>query len=240
MGLKTSEHISKIVVHPSNPNTIWVAAQGPLWSSGGERGLYKSTDGGSNWNKVLGGNEWTGVTDLVVDPRNPDHMYAATWQRHRTIAAYMGGGPDSGLHRSTDGGETWTKLTSGLPSSNLGKIGLAISPQQPDVLYAAIELDRTTGGVYKSVDRGSSWKKMSDAVSGATGPHYYQELYASPHAFDRLYLMDVRIQVSDDGGANFRRLKEEKKHSDNHAIACLLYTSPSPRDATLSRMPSSA
>ncbi len=219
MGLKSSEHISKIIVHPSNPNTIWVAAQGPLWSSGGERGLYKSTDGGSTWNKVLGGNEWTGVTDLAVDPRNPDHMYAATWQRHRTIAAYMGGGPDSGIHRSTDGGETWHKLTSGLPSSNLGKIGLAISPQQPDVLYAAIELDRTTGGVYKSVDRGSSWSKMSDAVSGATGPHYYQELYASPHAFDRLYLMDVRIQVSDDGGANFRRLKEEKKHSDNHAIA---------------------
>lgn len=219
MGLKTSEHISKIIVHPENSNVIWVAAQGPLWSSGGERGLYKTTDGGTEWTKVLGGNEWTGVTDLIMDPRNPDHLYAATWQRHRTVAALMGGGPDSGLHRSLDGGDTWEKLSTGLPGSNMGKIGICLSPQKPDIIYAAIELDRKKGGVYKSTDRGSSWTKMSDAVSGATGPHYYQELYASPHAFDRLYLMDVRIQVSDDGGANFRRLNESNKHSDNHAIA---------------------
>ena len=219
VGLKTSEHISKIIVHPTNPNTVWVAAQGPLWSKGGERGLYKSEDGGGTWNKVLGGNEWTGVTEVVMDPRNPDLLYAATWQRHRTVAALMGGGPDSGLHKSTDGGNTWVELTTGLPKSNMGKIGLAISPQQPDIIYAAIELDRTTGGVYKSMDRGSSWSKMSNTVSGATGPHYYQELYASPHAFDRLYLMDVRVQVSDDGGKNFRRLQERDKHSDNHAIA---------------------
>ena len=219
MGLKESQHISEIIVHPSNPDVVWVAAQGPLWNKGGERGLYKSIDGGTAWKKVLGDNDWTGVTDIAMDPRNPDLMYAATWQRHRTVAAYMGGGPESGIHRSTDGGETWEKLSSGLPSSNLGKIGMAISPQKPDIIYAAIELDRTKGGVYKSTDRGSSWTKMSDAVSGATGPHYYQELYASPHAFDRLYLMDVRIQVSDDGGANFRRLQERDKHSDNHAIA---------------------
>ena len=219
VGLKTSEHISKIIVHPTNPNTVWVAAQGPLWSKGGERGLYKSEDGGGTWNKVLGGNEWTGVTEVVMDPRNPDVLYAATWQRHRTVAALMGGGPDSGIHKSTDGGNTWVELTSGLPKSNMGKIGIAISPQQPDIIYAAIELDRTTGGVYKSIDRGSSWSKMSNTVSGATGPHYYQELYASPHAFDRLYLMDVRVQVSDDGGRNFRRLQERDKHSDNHAIA---------------------
>ena len=131
----------------------------------------------------------------------------------------MGGGPNTGLYRSEDGGETWTKLKTGLPQGYLGKIGLAISPQQPDVLYAAIELNRTQGAVYRSSNRGASWTKMSDAVSGATGPHYYQELYASPHQFDRLYLMDVRIQVSDDGGKNFRRLKEQYKHSDNHAIA---------------------
>ena len=219
MGLNTSEHISKIIVHPENSNIVWVAAQGPLWSSGGERGLYKTTDGGTEWKKVLGGNEWTGVTDLIIDPRNPDQLYAATWQRHRTVAALMGGGPDSGIHRSLDGGETWEKLSTGLPGSNMGKIGICLSPQKPDIIYAAIELDRKKGGVYKSTDRGSSWKKMSDAVSGATGPHYYQELYASPHAFDRLYLMDVRIQVSDNGGANFRRLNESQKHSDNHAIA---------------------
>jgi photosystem II stability/assembly factor-like uncharacterized protein len=156
-----------------------------------------------------------------MDPRNPDVLYAATWQRHRTTAAYMGGGPGSGLHRSRDGGETWEQLKTGLPKSNMGKIGLAISPQKPDILYAAIELDQRKGGLYKSEDQGSSWTKQSDAVSGATGPHYYQELYASPHQFDRIYLMDVRVQISDDGGKNFRRMKEEYKHSDNHAMAFL-------------------
>ena len=218
MGLKDSEHISKIIVHPSNPSVVYVAVQGPLWSKGGERGLYKSTDGGSSWKQVLGDSEWTGVTDILMDPRDPDLMYAATWQRHRTVAAYMGGGPGSGIHRSRDGGETWQELTSGIPKSNLGKIGLALSHQKPDEIYAAIELDRTTGGLFKSFDQGDSWKKMSDAVSGATGPHYYQELYACPHNYDRLYLMDVRIQVSDDGGRNFRRLNERNKHSDNHSI----------------------
>lgn len=219
MGLKTSEHISKIIIHPKNSDIIWVASQGPLWSKGGERGLYKSIDGGKNWKQVLGDNQWIGVTDMVVDPRNADWMYAATWQRHRTVAAYMGGGPGSGIHRSTDGGETWEQLSKGLPTSDMAKIGLAISPQNPDIVYAAIELDRRKGGVYRSSDRGSSWEKRSDAVSGATGPHYYQELYASPHAFDRLYLVDVRIQVSDDGGKTFRRLKEDLKHSDNHSVA---------------------
>ncbi len=218
VGLGESEHISKIVVHPADPDTVWIAAQGPLWSSGGDRGLFKTTDGGDSWVKVLAAGEWTGVTDLVMDPRDPDVLYAATWQRHRTVAAHVGGGPESGIHRSTDGGDTWTELTIGLPDGNLGKIGLAISPQNPDVLYAAIELDNRSGGVWRSADRGASWSKRSDAVSGGTGPHYYQELVASPHAFDRIYLMDVRIQVSDDGGTTFRRLEEEFKHSDNHAL----------------------
>ncbi|MEE8207307.1 MAG: hypothetical protein V3T82_10175, partial [Nitrospinaceae bacterium] len=219
MGLKKSHHISKIIVHPKNSDIVWVAAQGPLWSKGGERGLYKTTDGGKKWKKVLGDNKWVGVTDILIDPRNPDQLYAATWQRHRNVAAYMGGGPGSGIHRSSDGGETWEKLSNGLPGSNMAKIGLAISPQNPDVIYAAIELDRTTGGVYRSAYRGSSWTKQSDAVSGATGPHYYQELYASPHQFDRLYLVDVRMQISNDGGKTFTRMKEQFKHSDNHALA---------------------
>jgi photosystem II stability/assembly factor-like uncharacterized protein len=217
-GLERSEHLAKIVVHPDEPDTLWVAAQGPLWSPGGERGLYRTTDGGRSWTKVLGGGEWTGVTDVVIDPRDPDRLWAATWQRQRTVAAYLGGGPESGIHASTDGGRTWTKLAGGLPTGNLGKIGLAISPQRPDVLYAAIELDRRTGGVWRSEDRGASWKKMSDAVAGATGPHYYQELYADPHRFDRIWLVDVRMQVSDDGGATFRRMSEEFKHSDNHSL----------------------
>ena len=219
MGLKKSEHISEIIIHPENSDIIWVAAQGPLWSKGGERGLYKSVDGGKKWKRTLGNNEWTGVTDVVMDPRDPDLLYAATWDRHRTVAAYMGGGPGSGIHRSSDGGMTWEKLTSGIPKSNLGKIGLAISPQKPDEVYAAIELDRTKGGIFKSWDRGSSWTKQSDAVSGATGPHYYQELYADPHVYDKIYLANNRIIVSDNGGKDYYNMSENKKHSDNHDIA---------------------
>jgi photosystem II stability/assembly factor-like uncharacterized protein len=219
LGLEDSQHISKIIVHPEDSDVVWVASQGPLWSAGGDRGLFKTADGGQTWKKVLGGGEWTGVTDVVIDPRDPDVLYAATWQHQRTVAAYMGGGPETGLHRTGDGGETWEKLTEGLPRGPMAKIGLAISPQKPDVLYAAIELNRREGAVYRSTDRGSSWEKRSDAVAGATGPHYYQELYASPHAFDRIYLVDVRMQVSDDGGKSFRRMKEAHKHSDNHSIA---------------------
>ncbi len=218
LGLKNSEHISEIIVHPDNSDVVWVASQGPLWSKGGERGLYKTIDGGKSWNRVLGNNEWTGVTDIMIDPRNSDVLYAATWDRHRTVAALMGGGPGTAIYRSDDGGDHWTKLTNGLPKSNLGKIGITISPQNPDVVYAAIELDRTQGAVYRSEDRGASWKKMSNTVSGGTGPHYYQELYASPHKFDRLYLMNVRVLTSEDGGKTFVQLKEKDKHSDNHAI----------------------
>ena len=219
MGLKKSEHLSKIIVHPNNSNIIWVASQGPLWSKGGERGIYKSTNGGESWQQTLGDSEWVGATDLLIDPRNSDLLYAATWQRHRTVAGYLGGGPGTAIYKSNDGGDNWTKLKKGLPKSNMGKIGLVLSPQKPDVIYAAIELDRRTGGVYKSENRGTSWKKMSDAVAGGTGPHYYQELYASPHNFDEIYLADNYMQVSFDGGKTFVRMNETEKHVDNHAVA---------------------
>ena len=217
-GLKNSEHISKIFVKSNDPNTIFVASQGPLWSSGGERGLYKSINGGDDWKLVLSGNKWTGVTDIVVDSRNEDIMYAATWQRHRNVAAYVGGGPGTKIFKSIDGGENWKQLKVGLPSGKMGKIGLAISPINPDILYAAIELDRRKGAVYRSANQGESWKKMSNTVSGATGPHYYQELVASPHKLDKIYLMDVRVQVSENGGKTFYRMNESNKHSDNHSM----------------------
>lgn len=219
MGLKASEHISKIIIHPTNSKILWVASQGPLWSSGGERGVYKSTDGGATWKRTLGDDEWVGATDLLIDPRNPDRLYAATWQRHRTVAGYLGGGPGTAIYTSTDGGENWVKLSQGLPSGSMGKIGLAISPQNPDVVYAAIELDRRKGGVYRSENHGASWTKMSDAVAGGTGPHYYQELYASPHNFDEIYLANNYMLVSFDGGKTFTQMNEEEKHVDNHAVA---------------------
>ena len=219
LGLKNSEHISKIIVHPSDPNVLWVASQGPLWSKGGERGVYKSIDGGKSWKRTLGDTEWTGATDLLIDPRDPDVLYAATWQRHRTVAMYLGGGPGSGIHKSTDGGETWTKLATGIPKSNLGKIGLAMSHFDPNTIYAAIELDRTKGGVFISKNQGLTWKKQSDAVSGGTGPHYYQELYASPHHEGRLYLMNNYVQISEDHGKTFYTMNEKNKHVDSHAMA---------------------
>ena len=218
MGLSESQHLGTIIIHPTDSDTLWVAAQGPLWNKGGERGLYMTTDGGETWTKTLGGGEWTGVTDIVIDPRDPDVLYAATWQHHRTVAAYMGGGPESGLHKSSDGGKTWTALKTGLPTGNLGKIGLAISQQNPDVVYAAIELNRRKGGVWRSSDRGASWEKGAAAVGGGTGPHYYQELFSSPHQFDRLYLVGPTVQKSEDGGKTFAPMPHPNQHGDMHAI----------------------
>ncbi len=219
MGLTKSEHLSKIIVHPENSDILWVASQGPLWSKGGERGVYKSTDSGNSWKRTLGDDEWIGATDIIIDKNNNNILYAATWQRHRTVAGYLGGGPGSGIYKSVDGGESWQKLSKGLPSSNMGKIGLTMAPQNTDIIYAAIELNRRTGGVYKSLDKGASWTKMNDAIAGGTGPHYYQEIYASPHNFNEIYLADNYMQVSYDGGKTFERMNESEKHVDNHAVA---------------------
>ena len=219
MGLESSEHIGKILVDPQDSNVVYVAAQGPLWSAAGERGLFKSVDGGQTWEKVLGDGDHTGVNDVVMDPRDPQVLYAATHQRFRTVAALIDGGPETAIHKSTDGGVTWRKLGEGLPEEDMGRIGLAISPQNPDVVYATIELAWRQGGFYRSADGGETWEKRNDYISGGTGPHYYQEIFASPHRFDRVYQMDVRIQYTDDGGKNFEQLDEENKHSDNHAIA---------------------
>ena len=186
MGLKESERIGNIIVHPEDSNTVYVAAQGPLWSGGGDRGLYKTTDAGDNWEQILKSGEYTGVNEVRMDPRDSDVLYAATHQRLRSVAVLINGGPESSIQKSTDGGKTWRKLSKGLPEEDMGKIGLAISPQKPDVVYATIELANRSGGFWRSEDGGESWEKRSDYLSSATGPHYYQEIYASPHVFSTL------------------------------------------------------
>ena len=219
MGLEDSQHIGMIRVDPRDSRVVYVAAQGPLWSGGGDRGLYKTVDGGESWEKILGGGEYTGVSEVHLDPRNPDVLYAVTWQRFRNVAGLMDGGPETGIHKSTDGGYTWRELTEGLPEENMGKTGLAISPIKPNVVYATIELKQRTGGVWRSEDGGETWEKQSDYVASGTGPHYYQEIFASPHKFDLLYHMDVYLHVSEDGGKNFVKTEYQDKHVDHHAMA---------------------
>lgn len=216
MGLKESEHIAKIHVDPRDSNTVFVAAQGPLWSEGGERGLFKTTDGGKTWKNVLEVDVHTGVTDLVVDPRDPDVMIAATYQRRRHVWTLVNGGPGSSIHKTTDGGETWRKVTSGLPSVDLGRIGLAMAPADPDVVYAVVEAALGEGGLYRSNNRGESWKKMSSYVPGS--PQYYNELVADPNHVDRVYAMDTWLHVTEDGGKSFTAVGEKTKHVDNHAM----------------------
>ena len=219
LGLRGSEHIGMIAIDPRDSDTVYVAVQGPLWSEGGERGLYKSTDGFVTWEKILGGGDYTGVNEVHLDPRDPDVLYAVTHQKYRNVAALINGGPESGIHKSTDGGRTWRELTNGLPDDDKGKIGLAVSPIDPDIVYATVELAHREGGFYRSADGGESWTKQSDYLSGGTGPHYYQEIFASPHQLDRVYQMDVRLHVTEDGGKSFSRLRTTHKHSDNDALA---------------------
>ncbi|MHB8054025.1 MAG: WD40/YVTN/BNR-like repeat-containing protein [Candidatus Aminicenantales bacterium] len=221
MGLKNSEHISRILIDPRNSAVIFVAAEGPLWSAGGERGLYKSTDGGKTWALSLDISKDTGVASAEFDPGNPDILYAAAYQRRRTVAAFMGGGPESGIYKSEDAGKTWRKLTVGLPKGDIGKIGLAVSPLDPRVVYATVEASPEERGFYRSSDRGESFEKRNAYISGGTGPHYYQEIFADPTVFDRVYQMDPGLMATDDGGKTFRRVPEKNKHGDNHAMAFL-------------------
>lgn len=219
MGLKESEHISKILVDPRDSNVVYVAAEGPLWSAGGQRGLYKSSSNGQSWRLCLEISPDTGVTDVAFDPQNPDILYASAYQRRRSVASFLAGGPESGIYKSCNAGESWRRLSVGLPNGHMGRIGLAVSPQKPQVVYATIEADKKERGFYRSADRGESWEKRSPYISNGTGPHYYQEIYADPHRFDRVYQMDVYLHVSDDGGKTFRKLGDQYKHSDNHALA---------------------
>ena len=216
VGLENSEHIGKIVVHPTDGNTVFVAAQGPLWKSGGDRGLYKTSDGGKTWTKILNISDDTGVNEVHLDPSNPDIMYATAYQRRRHTWVLIDGGPESGIYKSTDGGKTWRTINRGLPGGDKGRIGLAISPINPEVVYAAVEAADGQSGFYRSADRGETWQRQSSYVSSS--PQYYQEIVACPHKFDRIYALDTLLMVSEDGGKNFSPLGEADKHVDNHAI----------------------
>ncbi len=219
MGLSQSEHIGKILIDPRNSDVILVAAEGPLWSGGGERGLYKSVNGGKSWNAVLTVDQYTGVTDIEFDPSNPDVVYAATYQRFRRTWALMAGGPNSGIYKSTDNGSTWRQVTQGLPGGDMGKIGLAVTPADPNLVYATIEANQKEKGFYRSTNKGESWEKRNSYISGGTGPHYYQEIEASPDNPDLVYQMDVFLHVTTDGGNTFDYLTNGRtKHSDNHAL----------------------
>ncbi len=216
MGLKASEHIAKILVDPRNSQVVFVAAQGPLWKAGGDRGLYKTTDGGKTWKAVLTVDGHTGVTDIVLDPRNPEVIYAATYQRRRHVWGMVNGGPGCGIHKSLDGGQTWTRLNEGLPKDDLGRIGLAIPLGEPDTVYATIEAANKAGGFFRSTDGGQNWERRNEQVSGAA--MYYQELFCDPKDPKRVYSMDTWMQVTEDGGKTWRRVGETSKHVDNHAL----------------------
>ncbi|MFW5946878.1 MAG: VPS10 domain-containing protein [Gemmatimonadota bacterium] len=216
MGLEDSEHIGKILIDPRDSDVVWVAAQGPLWSSGGDRGLYKTTDGGETWTHVLDISEYTGVTDIVMDPRDPDVVIAAAWQRMRKVWTLIAGGPESGLWKTTDGGETWEELTRGLPTSvDVGRYGLCLSPADPDYVYAVLEAQYDAGGFYRSTDRGASWRKVNDWTSRG---NYYQELICDPVDRDRVFAMDTYTRITTDGGETIDRFPNPNRHVDDHAL----------------------
>ena len=215
MGLKNSEHIGNILVHPENSDVVYVSAYGPLWSKGGDRGIYKTEDGGNTWNNILNIDEHTGFNEIHMDPRNPDILYAASHQRRRHVYTYVGGGPGSGLHKSVDGGKSWIEINKGLPSVEIGRIGMDISDANPEIIYAIVEAAERKGGFYKSTNRGETWVKQSSKV---TSGNYYQEIFADPVDEDIVYIMDTWMAVTHDGGKTFKNVGEDYKHVDNHAM----------------------
>lgn len=215
MGLKTSEHIGKIAVDPNNSDVVFVAAYGPLWKDGGERGIYRTSDGGKTWKQVLNISEHTGCNEVMIDPRNSNVIYAAAHQRQRKVFTYIGGGPESAIYKSTDGGSTWNKIMNGLPSVYIGRIGMAMSPVNPDYLFAIVEAQDGKGGFFASTDRGASWEKRSGT---STSGNYYQEIFCDPKDINKIYAEDTYAKVSLDGGRTFKNLGEKSKHVDNHII----------------------
>ena len=219
LGLEETRHTGRVRVHPTDPDRVWVAAQGNLWRPSPDRGVYRSTDGGSTWEQVLFIDESTGATDLVVNPRDPDVLYAAMYQRQRRAWGFNGGGPGSGIYKSTDGGDSWTELTTGLPGGEKGRIGLAIAASNPSVLNALVEHEAESGG-YRSEDGGESWEKVSERNGR---PMYYSHVYIDPTDENRVYTLATTSHVSDDGGRSFRVIAPRPTydvgvHADHHAM----------------------
>jgi photosystem II stability/assembly factor-like uncharacterized protein len=215
MGLRDSGHISMIRIHPENGDVVWVAAQGPLWNPGGDRGLFKTENGGASWSKILDIDRDTGVNEFVMHPDDLDVIVASSYQRRRHVWTLINGGPGSGIHKTTDGGKTWRKIEKGLPEGDLGRIGLAMAPSSPNVLYAIIEAEEEQG-VYRTTDFGESWEKRSDHMT--TSPQYYNELVVDPQDPDVVYALDTFTHRSEDGGATWSRVSIENRHVDDHAL----------------------
>jgi len=216
MGLNKSEHIGKILIDPQNSNVIWVAAQGPLWASGGDRGLYKSVDGGTTWDKVLEISENTGVSDIAFDPENTDIVYATSYQRRRHVYTLIDGGPESTIYKTEDGGKSFRKIEKGLPKVEKGRIGIAVSPANANYVYAIVEAAEGKGGFFRSTNKGESWKKMNSYLAGS--PQYYQEIIADPIDKNCVYSMDTYGRYTLDGGESFTKFSYKSKHVDEHAL----------------------
>ncbi|HEY6373267.1 MAG TPA: glycosyl hydrolase [Candidatus Sulfotelmatobacter sp.] len=215
LGLKKSEHMGRVVIDPRDSKVVYVAAEGPLWGADGDRGLYKSGDGGKTWKAVLTISENTGVADVAIDPSNPDIVYAAAYQRRRHVFTLIDGGPESAIYKSTDAGATWNKLKSGLPSVDMGRIGLAVSPADPNVVYATVEAADGKGGIFRSSDKGATWEKRNDFDQGAM---YYARVVTDPKNVDRIFVMAVQLRESLDGGKTLQKVSETNHHGDNHAM----------------------
>jgi photosystem II stability/assembly factor-like uncharacterized protein len=217
LGLERSERIHRIVLHPTDPDVAWVGAMGPAWSGGEERGVFKTTDGGQTWRKVLYVNESTGISDLVMDPRNPNKLLAGMWQFRRWPWFFESGGEGSGLYVTYDGGESWRKLSheDGLPVGNLGRIGLSIARNNPDVVYALVEAE--TSALIRSDDGGRTWTSVNTQRGVASRPFYYTDIFVDPLNENRVWNIHSRITLSEDGGRNFETIGQGV-HSDNHAL----------------------
>jgi photosystem II stability/assembly factor-like uncharacterized protein len=215
MGLKNSRQIGEIAIDPRNPDIIFVAAEGSVWASGEERGLYKSTDGGNTWKKTLHISEHTGVNNIIYDPRNPDVMYATSEQRRRHVFTKIGGGPESAVYKSVDAGENWEKIMTGLPSVDIGGMDIAISPANPDILYIIMEAAEKKGGFFRSTNRGASWERMNEYTAKG---QYFNEIYCDPKNVDKVYSMDVVSKITLDGGKTWQPLGLADRHVDDHAM----------------------